>query len=248
MKVALCLSGQPRWAKQCFPLIKSNIIDQHDTDVFCQIWTPRDNFEYKFSGDYCERGWKDFKITEDDVSDVINLYNPKVATMMVSEEMFKVVPLGDTISKYYGGIAQDDRARFARKLVVSSLGMYKGIFEANKIKEEYRLKTGTKYDYVIRARYDLIPNRPIRYDSMPDGHILYEELGQPDGMISDWLNIGSNDVMNAYSDIYSNWQYLVEQSLNKRNAWCNELLISEIMEMFGIQKMPQYWGLQLLRL
>jgi hypothetical protein len=248
MKVALCISGQARFVQKCFPAIKSNIIDQADTDVFCHTWLPKEGFEYKFIGQNYQQGWKDFKITDDDINAIQDLYKPVRSIILPVEEMFVDVLTGDSIPKYYGGVAECDRDRYRLKMIKASLGMYKGIWAANHIKEEYRLTNNVKYDYVIRCRYDVIPCRPIKYDSMSDGHILYEELNQPDGMVSDLINIGSNGVMNAYSSIFHNWETLVNMSMRKRNVWCNELLISEMMEIFEIKKTPQYWALQLVRL
>jgi hypothetical protein len=34
------------------------------------------------------------------------------------------------------------------------------------------------------------------------------ELGQPDNLISDWFNVGSNAVMNIYASLYLQMDYL----------------------------------------
>jgi hypothetical protein len=38
--------------------------------------------------------------------------------------------------------------------------------------------------------------------------IHYLEIGQPDQLISDWLNFGSNAVMNIYASLYLQMDYL----------------------------------------
>jgi hypothetical protein len=38
MKIALCLSGQPRSVKQGYEFVKKNILDGNDVTVFCQVW------------------------------------------------------------------------------------------------------------------------------------------------------------------------------------------------------------------
>lgn len=40
MKLALCLSGQPRSFKKAYEYIKSNLLDVHDVDVFIHSWRP----------------------------------------------------------------------------------------------------------------------------------------------------------------------------------------------------------------
>jgi len=38
MKIALCLSGQPRCVKQGYEYHKKNLLDRYDVDVFCHVW------------------------------------------------------------------------------------------------------------------------------------------------------------------------------------------------------------------
>ena len=38
MKIALCFSGQPRFIKESASLIKENIIQDYDVDVFSHLW------------------------------------------------------------------------------------------------------------------------------------------------------------------------------------------------------------------
>jgi len=38
MKIALCLSGQPRCVKQGYEYHKKNLLDYYDVDVFCHVW------------------------------------------------------------------------------------------------------------------------------------------------------------------------------------------------------------------
>jgi hypothetical protein len=42
MKIALCLSGQPRCFEQGFEYHKKNLLDRYDVTVFCHVWqTPK---------------------------------------------------------------------------------------------------------------------------------------------------------------------------------------------------------------
>ena len=38
MKIALCLSGQPRCVKQGYEYHKKSLLDHYDVDVFCHVW------------------------------------------------------------------------------------------------------------------------------------------------------------------------------------------------------------------
>jgi hypothetical protein len=47
MKIALCLSGQPRGLR-AFEYVKRNLLDQYDVDVYCHFWNTG-NFEFDIS-------------------------------------------------------------------------------------------------------------------------------------------------------------------------------------------------------
>ena len=55
MKIALCLSGQPRAFKEGFKYHKLNLLDHYDVDVFCHVWN------------------------DANIQELINLYNPKLS-------------------------------------------------------------------------------------------------------------------------------------------------------------------------
>ena len=38
MKIALCLSGQPRCVKEGYEYYKKNLLDHYEVDVFCHVW------------------------------------------------------------------------------------------------------------------------------------------------------------------------------------------------------------------
>ena len=86
--------------------------------------------------------------------------------------------------------------------------MYYSIYKANELKELYANENGFVYDYVIRIRFDILPQEPILCRDLDPAYIHYLEIGQPDELISDWLNIGSNAIMNVYSSLYLNMEYL----------------------------------------
>lgn len=46
MKLALCLSGQPRSFDKAYPFLKKNLLDLHDVDVFIHGWRPNGMAKY----------------------------------------------------------------------------------------------------------------------------------------------------------------------------------------------------------
>ena len=76
MKIALCFSGQPRFIEESAPLVKENIIQNYDVDVFSHLWFDEDlqTKPYKYGG---SGGWINQRISDESIDNFIKLYNPK---------------------------------------------------------------------------------------------------------------------------------------------------------------------------
>jgi hypothetical protein len=98
---------------------------------------------------------------------------------------------------------------------------------ANLIKEDYALINNIKYDVVIKNRIDYAPKTFVNLNQLTidENYFYYQDLSQPDGMISDWFAIGSNTSMNYYSSLYYNIYQLIQKSIKEEGYWCNELLL-----------------------
>ena len=92
--------------------------------------------------------------------------------------------------------------------VKNMTSMYYSIYKANELKEIYSNEQGFVYDYVIRIRFDLFLSQPLVVSHYSPHFISYLEIGQPDQLISDWLNFGSNAIMNIYASLYLQMDYL----------------------------------------
>ena len=75
MKIALCFSGQPRFVNECAPLIKANVIQDYNIDVFAHLWFDDDlqNKPYKYGGD---SNWEHQRIQGTAIDDFVKNYNP----------------------------------------------------------------------------------------------------------------------------------------------------------------------------
>ena len=74
MKIALCFSGQPRFIKESASLIKENVIQDYDVDVFSHLWFDEglQTKPYKYGG---SGGWIKQRISDESLDDFIKLYN-----------------------------------------------------------------------------------------------------------------------------------------------------------------------------
>ena len=214
MRVAVCISGQPRCGHQTYPLIKANIIDPNNADVFMHM-----NFDPNNS--YIEKRHLDnghCHLPSTLASEMIELYKPKKVLVEPPRQWIKPnfpIPekrIADSRSMNGRSTWTDEEHRL--HVVKQATAMYYSIFKCNELKEVYSNEHGIHYDYVIRIRFDITPKRPIICSSYDSNFIYYQELGQPDNLISDWINFGSSRIMNVYSsmfflmDYYNSFEHL----------------------------------------
>jgi hypothetical protein len=207
-RVAVCLSGQPRAAKETFYLIMNNIIRPNNADVFIHM-------NYDAEHLYMEKSHADNGNCKLEVGIdkwVIENYKP-VRYLVEKPRDFKNQILGMSekrMESYRKMNARrhwndDEIKNYAFKQLLS---MYYSIYKVNEIKELYMLESGIHYDYVFRLRFDITPRDVIRAQDYEPNFIYYLDIGQPDNLISDWLNFGSNAIMNIYASVFLNMEYL----------------------------------------
>jgi hypothetical protein len=207
-KVALCISGQPRRALETFPFINENIIKPNNADVFIHMHYDDENL-------YMEKAHADNGncILQKGIDKkIIEAYNPKRyliepprnfqnPNIKISEKRLENVKK----MNHHKNWSDEQHSNHIIKQLCS---MYYSIYKANELKEVYANENGFVYDYVIRIRFDILPLTPILCTDLDPNYIYYLELGQSDELISDWLNIGSNVIMNIFSSLYLNMGYL----------------------------------------
>jgi hypothetical protein len=208
MRVALCISGQPRNALQTYSNIYKNIIEPNTADVFIHMHYDNNNlFMEKSHADngncVLEKGLD---------QQLIDLYKPK-RFLIEPPRNFQKPNIGIPENRlnrskqmnHHKKWCHDEHTKYIIKQLTS---MYYSIYKVNELKEIYANEEGFVYDYVIRIRFDLMPLEPIICKQLDPKYIHYLEIGQPDQLISDWLNIGSNLTMNIYASLYLNMEYL----------------------------------------
>jgi hypothetical protein len=148
-KIALCLSGHLRDGdKTSFPALKTFIIDKYDCDIFVSSWdvnafnNDHFNFHPKYSETQSETGV---------VDRIISTYKPKKYNI----ESGKPDWLVQIEDKW-----KDQRlatGMFGSPYASSMLAMFKKMEDADTLRTTYQEETGTKYDLVIRFRFDAAP-------------------------------------------------------------------------------------------
>jgi hypothetical protein len=164
MKIALCLSGQPRMFKSSYEGLKANLLDHYDCDIFIDTWKFINMKQgFRLSYKYPDEG---------SLEELFDLYQPKVLNIETFDEIFekKCLDFESLITSKQGSRPDNFVRRYYSML-------YK-IYNCNKIKEEYSISRKVNYDIVIRGRLDilyrskieLIPNIPLVTDIYGGGH------------------------------------------------------------------------------
>jgi hypothetical protein len=138
------------------------------------------------------------------------------------------------------------------------ISMYYSIFKANELKEVYACENGILYDYVIRVRFDAIINKPLICSNYEPNFIYYAKIQQHDNLIADWINFGSNSIMNVYSSMFLNLEYINSFYFYKKeerepntlepSETCSglaEYMLRDLMYLYKIPKRPFYLDIEL---
>ena len=71
-----------------------------------------------------------------------------------------------------------------------------------------------------------------------DDVLVYQDLNQPHGMISDWFGMGTTNTMNVFCGVYNHIGQLIKQSTEIDGFWCNELLLKHHIDNNNIKRNP----------
>jgi hypothetical protein len=251
MKVAVCISGQPRNALSASSYIIKNLIEPNNADVFLHMHYDEKNLYIDKS--HADNG--NCTIEECVDKQLIKLYKPK-SYLVESPRNFqkpnyildnKRIERSKNMNSHKKW-TDEEHATYTIKQITS---MNYSIYKCNDLKELYANENGITYDYVIRVRYDLSIKTPIFCESLNPNYIYYIEMDQPDEMISDWLNIGSNAIMNIYASQYLNMDYLNSFRFYKQESRISpepsnvcggscEHMLRDIMHLYKIPKRGLY--------
>lgn len=189
MKIALCLSGQPRYVEAGYEHIKRNFLSKYDIDVFCHLWFDKDLHGTPFSYTYYYPERQElWRKNLDEI--IINLYSPKLYSFEKPKTFWF-----DPNANYGNG-------------KTNNCSMFYSIQKANELKIEYERVNSFKYDIVIRARTDLIIhncNLDLNNLDLNSIHMATagDKLSDGTPIINDQLAIGKSSYIDAYSSVYN---------------------------------------------
>jgi len=188
MKVALCLSGQPRMFKTSYASLKTHILDNYNCDIFIDTW----KFKNTDENFYLSHRYKD----EGSLEELYDTYQPRVLNVEKFDEIFefKCLDFESRIASRQGAKEDNYLRRYYSML-------YK-IYNCNKIKNEYEKKMNIHYDIVVRSRLDVLYTQKIEFNK--DINLTADRQGSGrDGCAGDILAYGVKDTMDIYCDLFN---------------------------------------------
>jgi hypothetical protein len=220
MKIALCLSGQPRSLEEGFLYHKRNILDPNrNVDVFVHTWNDQALVGKNYD---CTAQEIDLKFHEEDsVLKVLKLYNP---VSMKVEKPKNFLKENGYAKSHEGWDSSSEEAQAVR--TNNSFSQFYSIFQANKLKQEHEVENRFVYDVEIRSRFDFAINVIINFNNL---HIDKETLYVPDLNLgdephfNDQFALGHSKVMDKYSELYKDCSNFFNKS-TQRFTKGNELM------------------------
>lgn len=211
MKIALCISGQPRFIKRAFPYIKKNIIDKNNgIEVFLHCWFDEKEVGKRFANTSdTVRELGNGIIESDTITLLKRLYQPRDIQVEPQEDFT------DRIKSEYSA-TRDKTNPFA------TFSMWESIKRCNNLKIKHEIENNFVYDAVIRCRYDLKIESPVVINDMAEltlytsGHDLRTDI------VEDMLFYGKSAVIDTISLMSDN----LDNNFRKINRWNNELLLA----------------------
>jgi hypothetical protein len=188
VRVAVCFSGLPRAAKTTYLSLKQKLFSPLNPDIFAYLWT---GCAERREGvvDYGEELY-----AAKTQYDSWNLIEWVWATPTNLIEEFSAKHLD-----------REQRTVLYRDKRRNALSMYKGIYEANKLKKRWEDYHGFKYDIVIRARTDISLRGRFEISRIqPENTIVIPQIAgnSYQGGYSDVLAWGSSEAMDYYSEVF----------------------------------------------
>jgi len=242
MKVALCLSGQPRFVKEVAPHIVKNLCEGYDVDVFFHLWFDEDlqTKPYKNGGG---GEWENQRIPPTAIDDALKIYGPKLYKVERSK-VFKdstmktdycYYPNGDLVSwsKHW---KEEKEPNYIPRIVNNWMSYHYGLNQVNLLRKEYEYVNDFKYDWVVKCRTDSVVQNKICYEEYDPNVVNYSGwLNQPDGMINDYLDFGGPKSMDVFMSTFCFMGSLLERCDQEfGGAWSNEMLHRKALDIFGV--------------
>ncbi len=192
MKIAVQISGLPRFFKSSFPYLKQYILDKYDCDIFIHTFQKFDSAPMELIGGSFR--YKD----EGTIDEYLSLYKPK---------HYLIEGWTDYLEEYFIGLEKKYKVNSTDNFGRRYTAMLYGINKCNDLRREYEFRMNFEYDYVIRTRPDMVmngfelPKKELSIDHHGNG----KHVNAP----GDCFACGKRLMMDYYADLWHSMDYYV---------------------------------------
>lgn len=204
-KIALCISGLPRFASDNFENIKRNLIDPNQADVFIHTWNGNNIFDSYEPKRIIFEEQKIFK------QDSLNLHR-----ISCIDGRRPIVYCQALYSQFYSMMKCNTLKEEYRL--------------ENNIEYDYVIRARFDGVYNQPVVCSDFSNKFVWTDK---SHLRYGWPSAR--MIEDWFAFSSNQNMNIYTSGFPFINFLSEKSLNEDSMFCGEVIIYEMLKMFNLE-------------
>lgn len=179
-KIALCISGQPRYIDEGYKEICNFILSKYDVDCFVHTWWSDDLKNKQIILNDNRKCVYD----EHTIEKIIKYYNPKLM-LLEQQKIFKIF----------------DDVDYETLNPQSVFSMFYSIKIANSLKQFYEKENDIEYDLVIRCRTDIKFNKFNLNLNILDKEFIYTDSVHPN-IVNDQFAIGSSKKMDQYASLF----------------------------------------------
>ena len=233
MKIALCLSGLPRFIESAFYNIQNNIIQDYNVDVFIHTWYDK-NKPMRKDG---SSEWSSLIFDEDPTIKIRQLYNVKGIHVEKPIDFFKNSVIRDynykpTLEKYMPHFITEEGQNYFINMIHS---MWYSIHKSNLLKIEYEKENHFEYDVVVRCRFDSIFHSPIKFENYDLNKINVSHCAGTEDFpqVRDWFAFSNSKNMDQYAYLINDLKLLNDQVSNTERA--NEIFLHQHLKNKKIQ-------------
>tara|TARA_R110000796_G_scaffold162661_1_gene279637 strand:- start:2122 stop:2805 length:684 start_codon:yes stop_codon:yes gene_type:complete len=222
MKIALCLSGQSRFLEKAYnEVIYPYLLNNNQVDVFIHSWSVDKEI---IDGGFVNGGGHIMgePLPPNHNDKVISLYNP---TSHLIEPQIEF-EYGKYPERTMPGIRSD-----------YLYSQFYSVFKCNNLRKIYQTKTGIKYDWVVRSRFDIKLNTPINFNVDNTQLIIPNGCFNPNGYV-DCFAMSNEKVMDVYCGLYNNIDYIME---NTDTSFCGEFLLRKHLNSNNLSPKEELW-------
>jgi len=186
MKVVLCLSGQPRYIKECYDSLYSTIIKPYNPDVYAHMWWDDSYVGEKFK-------FHALDTYEENMQEVFMQYFQKSITKFEKKIDFDISKYDLQNGEMSKMLGPHHRELWSKEVIFKQLSMWYSVRESFDLINE-------DYDVYIRARTDLLYKKPI--DLSITDSIQIDDFENKE-QLCDWFAIGAKEEFKKYCSVYN---------------------------------------------